>query len=194
MLTIFSLFYTYARPIIKWFLRHFTRLCELQRICYGYESGSPRKKGVEQSLELTRRPQIKDVVNKLNESVAQKMATAEFQDHLVPSAVAKIMRVKKVKEKVHVDFGPALTTCIETIWSYRRLYADIEDIRKVQFDSSDREHEKKLLKLWRLLMPDEPLKSRITKQWQDIGFQGDDPMTDFRGNAILAVFIKKKMN
>ncbi len=32
-----------------------------------------------------------------------------------------------------------------------------------------------------------PLLSRITKQWQNIGFQGDDPKTDFRGMGILGL-------
>lgn len=181
MLSIFSFFYTYARPFIKWFLRQFTCLCELQRICYGFESGSKRKKGVEESLALSRKPQIKEIVNQLNDSVTRKMNTAEFQDYLVPFAVATIMKVKRVKQKIHPDFGPSLGVCIETIWSYRRLCADIEDIRRIQFDNTNADHENKLLKLWRLLMPTQPLDKRVTKQWQDIGFQGEDPMTDFRG-------------
>ena len=37
------------------------------------------------------------------------------------------------------------------------------------------------LKLWNLMMPHTPLKERICKQWGDIGFQGTDPQTDFRG-------------
>lgn len=36
-------------------------------------------------------------------------------------------------------------------------------------------------------MPDEPLKDRITRQWGEIGFQGDDPKTDFRGMGILGL-------
>ena len=30
-------------------------------------------------------------------------------------------------------------------------------------------------------MPGTPLKQRLTKQWGDLGFQGEDPQTDFRG-------------
>ncbi|KAJ6668759.1 hypothetical protein lerEdw1_012243 [Lerista edwardsae] len=36
-------------------------------------------------------------------------------------------------------------------------------------------------------MPHEKLKARITKQWCDIGFQGDDPKTDFRGLGMLGL-------
>lgn len=36
-------------------------------------------------------------------------------------------------------------------------------------------------------MPDVKLEKRITKQWTDIGFQGEDPMTDFRGMGMLGL-------
>ena len=31
------------------------------------------------------------------------------------------------------------------------------------------------------------LNQRVTKQWQDIGFQGEDPKTDFRGMGMLGL-------
>lgn len=46
------------------------------------------------------------------------------------------------------------------------------------------------------MMPDTPLENRISKQWTDIGFQGTDPATDFRGMGIeglddLLYFVKQ---
>ncbi len=41
--------------------------------------------------------------------------------------------------------------------------------------------------LWDLLMPAVKLESRVTKQWGNIGFQGDDPKTDFRGMGMLGL-------
>lgn len=35
------------------------------------------------------------------------------------------------------------------------------------------------------MMRDTPLEERITKQWGDLGFQGKDPQTDFRGMGML---------
>lgn len=183
MLSIFSLIYAYARPFIKWFLRQFTRLCELQRICYGFEKGAPRKKGVELSLALSRQASIKTMIKNLDDSVKQKVPAHAFHDQLIPYAISIILATKQIKPKVHPDFPPALATCIETIWSYRRLCADIEALRQTAFDCENVEHETKLLKLWNLLMPTQPLNGRITMQWQDIGFQGDNPMTDFRGKS-----------
>ena len=37
-------------------------------------------------------------------------------------------------------------------------------------------------------MPGTELESRHTKQWQEIGFQGKDPATDFRGMGILGLY------
>lgn len=36
-------------------------------------------------------------------------------------------------------------------------------------------------------MPYENLGNRISKQWSKIGFQGDDPKTDFRGMGVLGL-------
>lgn len=193
MFDLFSLFYSYARPLIKWFLRHFTRLCELQRICYGEESGAKRKKAIEESMCLSRTPKIKAMVTMLNDYVTtDKVPDIKLRvylhEKLVPNTVATILKVKKIKPKIHPDFGPTLGICIETIWSYQRLCVDIESLRKIPFDCSNSEHEDKLLRLWELLMPNQSLKGRITKQWQDIGFQGDDPMTDFRGISCFYTF------
>lgn len=184
--SIFRAVYTlYVWPFIKWFLRCFTRLCELQRICYGTESGSKRKKAVEQSLGMSRKKQIKTLVDNLNNTVVFKVSSIEFHEAIVPRAVTTICKAKKIKPIAHPDFGPTLAVCIESIWSYRRLCADIEDIRRTPFDCNNPDHENKLLKLWRLLMPNQELDGRITKQWQEIGFQGDDPMTDFRGMSLI---------
>jgi hypothetical protein len=49
------------------------------------------------------------------------------------------------------------------------------------------DHETKLMKLWRNLLPDRKLTERKTMEWVDIGFQGKDPATDFRGVGILGL-------
>lgn len=46
---------------MKWFLRKTTKLCELQRICYGQVAGAPRTLGVERSLLQSRNPVLKDL-------------------------------------------------------------------------------------------------------------------------------------
>lgn len=64
MLSIHALFGVlcwYIRHVVKWFLRKTTRLCELQRICYGEVSGAPRTLAVESSLVQSRNAALKEL-------------------------------------------------------------------------------------------------------------------------------------
>ena len=41
--------------------------------------------------------------------------------------------------------------------------------------------------LWKTLKPTEELTDRLSRQWIDIGFQGMDPATDFRGSGLTGL-------
>jgi hypothetical protein len=41
--------------------------------------------------------------------------------------------------------------------------------------------------LWNTLKPGREISNRISKEWIEIGFQGADPATDFRGAGILGL-------
>ncbi|VVD01826.1 unnamed protein product [Leptidea sinapis] len=186
-LNVWSLLHWYLRPLIKWFLRKTTRLCELQRICYGDKAGAQRTCAVENSLMLSRTRDIKEVVAFLDAVVLERrFIPANFDDILKPS-ISIIFRIKKINTKLHPSFAPTLKRCLQQIWSYRQLVNEVEELRRVQYDSDNSDHELKLLKLWSLLQPNELLEGRVTKQWQTIGFQGDDPKTDFRGMGLLGL-------
>jgi len=36
-------------------------------------------------------------------------------------------------------------------------------------------------------MPGRKLESRVSSNWKDLGFQGEDPKTDFRGMGLLGL-------
>lgn len=175
MMTLFGLFssfiYAYTRPIIKWFLRKFTRLCELQRICYGSERGAKRIKGIEDSLDQSRLPEIQLMVQNLNDHINLEKGEAILRQELIPKAIQIVIDVKQIKINCHPKFSSMLADGFHTIWNYRLLCNDIEKIRATPYDPYNVEHEVKLLKLWDLLMPQQKLEQRVTKQWQDIGFQ-----------------------
>lgn len=169
---LFSVLYFYARPFIKWFLRKFTRLCELQRICYGSELGAERHKGIEQSLTMSRHPEIQKLISRLDEYVSLcERNFDEFRKELVPHAVTTVLIVKEIKPQIHPDFSPMFQMSVETIWGYKQLYSDVEALRITTYDCNNLLHEEKLFKLWKALMPDQSLEARVTNQWQDIGFQ-----------------------
>ncbi|XP_026737375.1 ELMO domain-containing protein 2 [Trichoplusia ni] len=177
----------YLRPFIKWFLRKTTQLCELQRICYGDKAGSERTRNVEKSLMLSRTRDIREIVSHLDNIVSDRRFSPPIHREILDPSIAIILRVKKINPKLHPSFVGSFRRCLEQIWCYRSLVDRVEELRQTQFDSSNEEHEEKLLLLWSLLVPDIELEARVTKQWQHIGFQGDDPKTDFRGMGLLGL-------
>ncbi|XP_053477997.1 ELMO domain-containing protein 2 isoform X1 [Ictalurus furcatus] len=167
------LYTSFLRFWFKWFLRQITGKCELQRICHGYEPGAPRTTRIENSLKSSKNKVLQDAV--------------DVKEDAVEGCVTQIVKEKNIKEQKDPKFKVNLHQCLIQISGYNTLFTTVEELRKVTFDSENEEHEKMLLKLWDLLMPSVKLESRVTKQWGDIGFQGDDPKTDFRGMGMLGL-------
>ena len=57
-----------------------------------------------------------------------------------------------------------LAECLAQIYGYRQLIAEIESVRKISYDSENKEHEEMLLKLWDHLMLNEKLKVCFIKK------------------------------
>ncbi|XP_077156349.1 ELMO domain-containing protein 2 isoform X3 [Paroedura picta] len=158
---------------IKWILRQLTGKCELQRICDGSKKSAERTLKIEHSLESSKSKVLQSAVHAPEDEVKRY--------------VALIMKEKKIDMQKDTGFSLKLQMCLLQITGYKKLYLDVEDLRKSPYNCNNEEHEKQLIELWNLLMPDEKLKARISKQWCDIGFQGDDPKTDFRGMGMLGL-------
>lgn len=164
-------YYCYFRPIIKWILYRLTRLHELQRICYGAPEGMSRTSKVEKSLELSRTSDIRALILNFNQLILNSYDDHYMKIQIVDVAVQTILKAKKINPKIHQDFPRLFGSCVCQIYGYRRLYHIVEEMRTTQYDCENLEHETKLLELWKLLMPNVHLVGRISKQWQEIGFQ-----------------------
>lgn len=84
---------------------------------------------------------------------------------------------KKIQNLTHL-----LKIC-STFGSFKNI---IKQLRDERYDSNNNFHETSLLQIWSNLK-DEPLESRKSEQWKQLGFQGKDPKTDFRGMGRLAL-------
>ncbi|KAL8132246.1 hypothetical protein AgCh_007942 [Apium graveolens] len=58
---------------------------------------------------------------------------------------------------------------------------------EVPFDGSCVEHQDALKQLWRLAYPDRVLPGIKSELWKDMGWQGPDPSTDFRGGGLISL-------
>jgi hypothetical protein len=111
----------------------------------------------------------------LDERTSQPIAEDHIHPEIVIRAVHTVVVAKKINPKYHPGFSDQLAYCIEAIYGYKRLVTLIDQMRLEPYDCENHVHEHKLKALWHNLMPDVELEARITKQWQEIGFQGDDP-------------------
>ncbi|XP_031248712.1 ELMO domain-containing protein A-like [Pistacia vera] len=67
---------------------------------------------------------------------------------------------------------------------------------EVPFDGSRVEHQDALKQLWRLACPGRDLPALKSELWKEMGWQGTDPSTDFRGGGFISlenlIFFAKK--
>uniref|UniRef100_A0A669F8K1 ELMO/CED-12 domain containing 1 n=2 Tax=Oreochromis TaxID=8139 RepID=A0A669F8K1_ORENI len=158
---------------LKFVVRKFTGRCELQRICYNNKHGARRTLKIESSLRYSK--------NELLQS-----ALSVHPDK-VEKTIDDIMALKKINPDTNPQLGISLQASLLQIVGYRSLVAEVEKLRREPYDCENPEHEEMLMKLWKELRPDTPLTGRISKQWCEIGFQGSDPKTDFRGMGLLGL-------
>ncbi|RZS19217.1 hypothetical protein BHM03_00051588 [Ensete ventricosum] len=57
----------------------------------------------------------------------------------------------------------------------------------VYFDASRRDHQEALRALWYATYPNKELSGLISDQWKEMGWQGRDPSTDFRGAGFISL-------
>ncbi|KAG0368435.1 hypothetical protein BGX24_002833 [Mortierella sp. AD032] len=101
----------------------------------------------------------------------------------------QILRKKRFPDSASLSTPAArkLQYALERVASTHQLAREINQRVHTKYDSTNPAHERKLLLLWDLLRPQDKLDGRYTKQWGEIGFQGKDPATDFRGMGMLGL-------
>uniref|UniRef100_A0A3B4ZFD1 ELMO domain containing 1 n=1 Tax=Stegastes partitus TaxID=144197 RepID=A0A3B4ZFD1_9TELE len=155
---------------LKFIVRKFTGRCELQRICYNNKHGARR------TLKIGR-----------SASCWLLQSALSVHPDKVEKTIDDIMALKKINPDTNPQLGISLQASLLQIVGYRSLVAEVEKLRREPYDCDNSEHEEMLIKLWKELRPDTPLTGRISKQWCEIGFQGSDPKTDFRGMGLLGL-------
>ncbi|KAG9454436.1 hypothetical protein H6P81_007340 [Aristolochia fimbriata] len=79
--------------------------------------------------------------------------------------------------RLSFDLTPCQEECLQ------RLQNRIE----VTYDSSKPEHQDALRALWCAAFPGQELHGLISEQWKEMGWQGKDPSTDFRGGGFISL-------
>ncbi|CAK8683692.1 unnamed protein product [Clavelina lepadiformis] len=169
-----SVLYTISifRSFIKWIVRLVSGTCELQRIVAKCKPG-------------VRTVKLEECMYRSRHSLLRTLCEAEPDD--LDASIKNVMALKGIVDDTNPRFFDTFKCCLEQIYGFDSLYCQVENLRMEAYDSKNKNHEEVLYKLWNLLQPDQPLESRISHQWGDIGFQGVDPKTDFRGMGMLGL-------
>jgi len=118
------------------------------------------------------------LVNSLLEHCPDELS-GELRKHLHRADFHRVM-----KEVIGVK---NMETLVE-VYRYQKIsLCTLEKRQAVMYDTSNPEHEEMLMRLWTTVFPKKKLKERVSAQWGDLGFQGKDPATDFRGMGILGL-------
>ncbi|MCL7030505.1 hypothetical protein MKW94_017220 [Papaver nudicaule] len=95
--------------------------------------------------------------------------------------------------------GKGLTcVCFKRKGAYERICINLTPLQedrlqrlkhrmKVNFDASRADHQGALKALWSATYPGQLLHGLISEQWKEMGWQGRDPSTDFRGAGFISL-------
>nr|CAD1818941.1 unnamed protein product [Ananas comosus var. bracteatus] len=78
------------------------------------------------------------------------------------------------------------STARETNVKEQRLQK-LKDRLSVPFDETRPDHQEALKALWHASFPETELTGLVSEQWKDIGWQGPNPSTDFRGCGFVSL-------
>lgn len=115
----------------------------------------------------------------------KRISSSSRQFDSIDDVIDVVLCHKAIKDQNGFRLG--LEGNINAILNVTTNIAYITRTATTPYDPENPQHEQALLQLWQLLKPNTILKSRRCNQWQDIGFQGVDPATDFRGAGILGL-------
>lgn len=163
---------TTTRIVVKYILRSITGQCELERICKRNKHGYKECQDFEFSLYHSKHGDLRRLL--VTDSIKVK------------NAIQTVLRIKRIVPEKDLNFLSSLTKFFRKTISYNVLLSEVDEIRNTPYDEENKEHETLLEKFWLSIM-EEPISERYSKDWGDIGFQGTNPATDFRGMGILSL-------
>ncbi|KAK8971073.1 hypothetical protein KSP40_PGU003603 [Platanthera guangdongensis] len=81
---------------------------------------------------------------------------------------------------------------------YERVFTNLTSLQEarlkglrhrmsIEFDPKLNDHQEALRSLWNASYPNEELHGLISEQWKQMGWQGKDPSTDFRGAGFISL-------
>ncbi|PHJ23212.1 elmo domain-containing protein 2 [Cystoisospora suis] len=137
-----------------------------------------------ENIGRERQPRRQEIAS--DHSAEEALAWEDQTERAVlEECVEEVQKKKLVKDAENFRIG-----FLRNLAALRGVAFAVQHLSTLQrrpVDSGDVEHQEKFSRLWGLLMPRQRLPGRICKEWKELGFQGEDPATDFRGCGQLGL-------
>lgn len=159
-----------AAKMIDWVAWRVSGQHKIQRICKTMK-GVEKMRSIELCFKNSRYEALQDY---RNYTAARELSNSLIQE-------------KEIKPAKAPEFIARINSILNPMCEINKITKEALVMRRTLYDTSNPEHEERLLLLWRLLQPEQELDARHTAMWGDIGFQGHDPATDFRGMGMLGL-------
>ncbi|CAK4107637.1 unnamed protein product [Aphanomyces euteiches] len=171
----FTIWARWTRIVWNFVMDLITGTCELQRIC---------------DVDTK---DFRGMMVKVRTSVALDSSLKGAQQDIFSfkpfDVTATLFRLGEIKKYAITKLCESnLRACFTRFREVNEVYTKAIALKDEAYDSKNEEHEALLEQLWSNLKPDvRRAGGRYTKEWGEIGFQGKDPMTDFRSMGLLAL-------
>ena len=106
----------------------------------------------------------------------------------VPTVIINLIEHKKI-DSHNLVLIENVGRCLETVRIIAVVYNSMEAMRHQNFDIFNEDHVKMLESLW-ILLKETPrqVEGLVSNEWTELGFQGNDPTTDFRSMGMLGLY------
>jgi hypothetical protein len=179
--------------IYKWVIRLLTGTCELQRICssskeHNIQMTHQFEHSFNQSKQLASLRRTIEATRKY----PQKLSVLKHSEHSdVEYVVDEILRIKgytaKQRELKNKYWIENMTKCVQQMIRVNRAVQYLTELKQLSVNRDIEHHDSMLNEFWNRLLPDITRSEPVTHEWQMLGFQGHDPLTDFRGMGALGL-------
>lgn len=177
------------RNVKKVLLHAITGRCELERIC-----GGNKMHNAAMSNDFARSVKRSKVLK----SVGVAIFGPQLQPFDVTNCCDQIVSVKHLPAETSLLVAN-IRNCLIHMNLLNKMVEKVLILKNETFSDSEPKHVALLEELWTNMRPQIKRKGgRITAEWEEVGFQGKDPATDFRGMGMLGlvqlVYLSKHSN
>lgn len=172
------------RRLVNFFIHSVTGKCELERIC----EGASGKHGFKKCQEIEY-----SLLHSKHEDIRKLLVSDSTTTTTVKEAIQTIRRIKEIDVTNNSHFVLSMCNFLRKIFNYAELSRKIDEVRSIDYDEKNSEHRQLLFRLWTVLKGgDEQFEQQQQQhikllKWREIGFQGNNPGTDFRGMGLLGL-------